>query len=126
MSVRSIVNQSPPAMQTINGDTGNQSWSDMSTLAIDIDITDKQGTSPTVQFFLDRLGADGTTNFNIWASSVQSVSGASPGTPILISTSAGPGCIINQEIGSSGRLRWMIGGTATPGAKFSVSIIGKN
>jgi hypothetical protein len=44
-------------------------------LAVDINITSKQGTSPTIQYFIDRLGVDGIW-YPIWQSAVQSVSPA--------------------------------------------------
>jgi hypothetical protein len=89
-----------------------------SELAIDINLTTKQGTSPTIQFFVDRIGADGVA-YNIWSSSVVSA------TPAQVSTSIGSGFSVAQSFGSTIQFRYAIGGTSTPGFTFSVSIIGK-
>lgn len=86
-------------------------------LAVDVNITAKSGTSPTIQFFIDRIGADGIA-YNIWSSSSVSTS------PTQVSTSIGSGFSTNQSFGSSIQLRYTIAGT-TPSWTFSVSIIGK-
>lgn len=112
-------------MQTTTpNDSGNISWSNCKTLAIDINITDRQGTSPTVTFTAYRLGADGVTYFPMWTIGPIDVSGANT-TPVLESVSIGPGCTYPLEIGDSGKIGWTIGGSSTPGAKFSISAIGK-
>jgi hypothetical protein len=85
-------------------------------LAADFNITVKSGTSPTLQFFIDRIGADAVA-YNIWSSSVISVIGQ-------ISTSIGSGFSTNQSFGSLIQVRWVIAGT-TPSWTYSVSIIGK-
>lgn len=86
-------------------------------LAVDINLTVKAGTSPTIQFFIDRIGAD-TVAYNTWSSSVVSAVGQ-------VSTSIGSGFSTAQSFGSTIQLRWIIGGSATPSWTFSVSIIGK-
>lgn len=88
-------------------------------LAVDINITAKTGTAPTIQFFVDRIGADSIA-YNIWSSSVVSNT-----APTQVSTSIGSGFATNQSFGSSIQFRWVIGGSATPGYTFSVSIIAK-
>jgi len=39
--------------------------------------------------------------------------------------SIGPGCATTEEITASGRVRWQIGGSSSPGALFSISIQGE-
>lgn len=80
---------------------------------------------PTLQILVDRLGADGSTYFNMYDSGAVSVSSASSGSPVVIKRSIGPGCTTTEEIAASGRVRWGIGGSATPGAQFSLSIQGE-
>ena len=123
MSKTTILNQAS-AMKTSNSDTGNISWGNCSTIAVDVNCTNQQGTSPTLEIFVDRLGADGVTYFNMYDSGAVSVSGAST-TAVQIRRSVGPGCTTGEEIGSSGRVRWEIGGSSTPGAQFSLSIQGE-
>lgn len=123
MSKTTILNQAS-AMKTSNSDTGNISWGNCSTIAVDVNCTNQQGTSPTLEIFVDRLGADGVTYFNMYDSGAVSVSGAST-TAVQIRRSVGPGCATGEEIGSSGRVRWVIGGSSTPGAQFSLSIQGE-
>jgi hypothetical protein len=124
MSKTTILNQAS-AMKTSNGDTGNISWGNCSTIAVDVNCTNQQGTSPTLEIFVDRLGADGLTYFNMWDSTAISVSSASSGSPVQIKRSIGPGCATTEEIGASGRVRWQIGGSSTPGAQFSISVQGE-
>jgi hypothetical protein len=87
-------------------------------LAVDVNLTAKTGTSPTIQFFIDRIGADGIA-YNIWSSSVVST------TPAQVSASIGSGFSTNQSFGSTIQFRWVIGGSGSPGFTFSYSIIGK-
>lgn len=87
-------------------------------LACDINVTAKSGTSPTIQFFIDRIGADSVA-YNIWSSSVVSTS------PTQVSTSIGSGFSVQQSFGANIQFRWVIGGSASPSYTFSVSIIGK-
>jgi len=87
-------------------------------LAVDVNLTAKTGTSPTIQFFIDRIGADGVA-YNIWSSSVVST------VTTQVSASIGSGFSTNQSFGANIQFRWVIGGSATPGFTFSYSIIGK-
>lgn len=106
------------ALSTANSNSGDLAVGPFSELAVDVSITGNQGTSPTIQFFIDRKGVDGVY-YNIWGSSVVSVSAAQ------VSTSIGVGLSIAQAFGSTVYFRWIIGGSSTPGFTFSVSIIGK-
>jgi hypothetical protein len=85
-------------------------------LAVDINITAKSGTSPTIQFFIDRIGAD-TVAYNIWSSAVVS-------TVSQVSASIGSGFSTNQSFGATCQFRMVVGGT-TPSFTLSYSIIGK-
>ncbi len=118
MSKTIILNQ-VASMKTSNSDTGLISWGNAEKIAVDINVTGQQGTSPTLQILVDRLGADGVTYFAIWDSTALAPSGYPK------SVSIGPGCTIGQEIGTSGRVRWVIGGSATPGVQFALSIQGE-
>jgi hypothetical protein len=123
MSKTVVLNQTS-AMHTSNGNTGQISWGNCSTIAVDVNCNNQQGTSPTLEIFVDRLGADGSTYFNMYDSGAVSVSTAST-TAVQIKRSIGPGCATTEEITASGRIRWQIGGSSTPGAQFSISIQGE-
>lgn len=123
MSATTLLNQAS-AMQTSNGNTSDIDVSNYTEIAVDVNCTGKQGTSPTLQIIVYRKDALGNY-FPIWDSTAISVSSASSGSPVQISKSIGPGCTVSEELGSKIRLNWNIGGSATPGAQFSVSIIGK-
>jgi hypothetical protein len=125
MSKIVLLNQAA-AMHTSSppNDTGNISWGNCEKIAVDVLVTNQQGTSPTLQILVDRLGADGVSYFNMYDSTAISVSGAS-GTNVVIKQSIGPGCTKTEEICASGRVRWVIGGSSTPGALFSLSIQGE-
>ena len=88
-------------------------------LSVGINITAKTGTTPTIQFFIDTIGADSIA-YNVWASAV--VNNTSP-TQVI--ASIGSGFSTNQSFGANAQFRWAIGGSASPGYSFSVSIIGK-
>jgi hypothetical protein len=118
MSKAIILNQAA-SMKTAAGDTGPISWGNASQIALDINVTGQQGTSPTLQILLDRLGADGVTYFPIYDST------ALPPGSYPKSASIGPGCTFAQELGLSGRVRWNIGGSASPGIQFSLSLQGE-
>jgi hypothetical protein len=110
----------PILMRTATpGNSGNISWLNASTIALDIAVTGSQGTSPTLEVWLDRLGVDGVTYFNLWDSTILAPASFPK------SVSIGPGCSIAQELGSSGQVRWAIGGSSSPGIQFSVSIQGE-
>jgi hypothetical protein len=106
------------AAQTANGNAAGLAVGPFCELAVDINITASSGTSPTIQFFVDRLGADGTTYFTIWSSSVINTS------PTVVSTAIGAGLSVAQSFGAMARFRWVVTGT-TPSFTFSASIVGK-
>ena len=112
-----VLNQAA-ALQTASGNSGDLSVGPFSELAVDVNVTGNQGTSPTLTITLERKGADGIY-YPIWTPSAISTSTAQ------LSTSIGTGCAIAQSVGSIVRLKWVIGGTSTPGYTFSASILGK-
>lgn len=87
-------------------------------LSIDINTTAQSGTSPTVQYFWERKGADGIY-YVLWQSS--SLTSAAN----TISTSVGVGMAYNQSLGLTGRLRWVVGGSNTPTYTHSINVYGK-
>jgi len=87
-------------------------------LSIDINTTAQAGTSPTLQLFYERKAADGIY-YVLWQSAVLTTA------TNTISTSVGAGMAYNQSLGVTGRLRWVVGGSATPTFTFSASIQGK-
>ena len=87
-------------------------------IGIDINTTAQTGTNPTVQYFWERKGADGIY-YVLWQTAVLS------SATNTISTSVGAGMAYNQSLGLTGRLRWVFGGTATPGFTMSINIYGK-
>ena len=122
MSATVLLNQ-VSAMQTANGNTSDITWGGYTELALDVLVTNQQGTSPTLQILLDRKDAAG--NYEpVYQSSVTSVSTAST-TNVPISSSIGVGLSIAQSFAATGRVRWIIGGSATPGAQFNISLQGK-
>lgn len=87
-------------------------------LGIDITTTAQAGTNPTIQFFWDRKGADGIY-YHLWQSSVLTAAANT------ISTSIGPGLAYNQSLGVTGRLSWVVGGSATPTWTFTPNVYAK-
>jgi len=117
MSAQTIYTQ-PSQLITAGSNSGILSVGNFAELALDINLTGKQGTSPTIQFFLDRLGVDGVY-YNFYASSVIS------STPTTISQSIGAGLALATSFAGTIQFRWVIGGSSSPGWTYSVSLIGK-
>lgn len=109
-----ILNQAAAA-QTTSGDSGDLDISLIESIALDINITAVSGSSPTLQFFVDRKGADGIY-YSIWQSPVLSTTGQA-------STTIGAFCVVDQSLGALVRIRWTIAGTS-PSFTFSISILG--
>ena len=110
-----VLNQASAA-QTANGNSADLSVGQFTELAVDCNMTAVAGVNPTLQFFLDRKGAD-NVYYPIWQSATFSATSQ-------ISTSIGAGMNIAQGFGNVVRLRWVIGGVG-PSWTFSASIIGK-
>lgn len=94
-------------------------------LAVDTTVVSFQGgTSPTIQFLVDRLGADSVW-YNVW-------SGQTSGSPITQTFDLGPGfATAGPPNGSQhavftlqARLRWAYAGSPTT-VTFSGSVIGR-
>lgn len=105
---------------TTTGSTQNSGDLNLQTLdtkiiGIDINTTAQSGTNPTLQIFWERKGADGIY-YPLWQTTVLT---AATNT---ISTNIGPGMAYNVVLGTVGRLRWVIGGTATPTYTFSATV----
>lgn len=100
---------------TASSDAGDLDVSKCRRIAVDINITAVSGSSPTIQFFVDRKDANGIY-YNLWSSSVTNATGQ-------ISTTIGAFATINQALGAIARLRWTITGS-TPSFTFSASVTG--
>jgi len=87
-------------------------------VSIDINTTAQSGTSPTIQYFFERKGADGLY-YVLWQSAVLTLAANT------LSTSVGPGLAYNQSLGNTDRLRWVVGGSATPTFTHTLNIYAK-
>ncbi len=87
-------------------------------LSIDITTTAQAGTLPTIQYFYERKAADGNY-YPLWQSAVLTLAANT------LSTSIGAGMAYNQSLGATGRLRWVVGGSATPTFTHSLNIQAK-
>lgn len=118
---RSTVAAYTLASTTTSGSTqnsGDLTVGSYTEIALDINTTAQAGTNPTIQLFYERKGADGIY-YVIWQSAVLT---AATNT---LSTSIGAGMAYNQSLGVTGRLRWVVGGTATPTFTMSINVQGK-
>jgi hypothetical protein len=84
--------------------------------AIDINVSAITGTTPTLDIYLDRKGADGVY-YQIWHATQVTAVGA-------VSTSVGLGAPVNHSLGMIVRLRFALGGT-TPAATLTRNVVGK-
>jgi hypothetical protein len=114
--VLTILNQAS-AVVSANGNSDDLDVNLLKKIAVDINITAQSGTSPTVQFIVERKGASGVY-FPIWQSSVISALGP-------LSITIGPKCMVTEVLGMSVRIRWIIGGSASPSKTFLISIQGR-
>jgi hypothetical protein len=106
---------SASSAHTSSSDIGDVDVSKCRRIAVDINITAVSGSSPTIQFFVDRKDVNGIYS-NLWSSSV--VNAVSQ-----VSTTIGAFGTIAQALGAIARLRWTITGS-TPSFTFSISIMG--
>lgn len=118
MSAQTIWTQASTAISA-SGNSGPLTVGNFAEIAVDVNITAKTGTTPTVEFFVDRLGVDGIY-YNIYDSGV--VSNTAPTTK---SDSIGAGLNVNKTFAGTIQFRWVIGGSASPGYTYSVSLVGK-
>lgn len=119
MSVATTIYNLASALQTANGNSGDLTVGSYVELAVDINVTAKQGTTPTIEFFIDRKGADGIY-YNIYDSTL--INNTAPTTK---SDSIGTGLNVNKSFAGTIQFRWTIGGSSTPGYTFSASIQAK-
>lgn len=111
-----LLNQASAA-QTTNGNSIDLVCDQYDQLAFDFNVTAfTGGTSPTVQFLIERKGADGTY-YPIYTSAAIAAIG-------LTSVSIGPGLPNNAAIGNFVRMRWVFTGAPTS-VTFSASILAK-
>lgn len=98
--------------------SGDLSVAQYREVSIDINTTAQAGTAPTIQYFFERKGAD-NNYYVLWQSAVLTAAANT------ISTSVGPGLAYNQSLGLTDRLRWVVGGSATPTFTHSLNIYAK-
>ena len=100
----------------------------VASLAVDINVTALTGgTSPTIQFWVDRLGADSNW-YNVWTS-------GTTGVAALYSVDIGAFSLNysypttqaqHAVLTGTTRFRWAFGGTANPtSVTFSASVVGR-
>ena len=116
MSAQTVYTQASTAISS-SSNSGPLLVGNYAELALDINITVKSGTSPTIQFFIDRLGVDGVY-YNVYTSSQYSA------TPQVVSQSIGAGLALASSFAGTIQFRWVLGGTS-PVWTYSVSLIGK-
>ena len=86
-------------------------------LAVDINVTALTGgVSPTVTFKLSRVGADGVL-YQVWLPTALSAPG-------VLSTTIGPGCVVNADLGDLFQLDMVVTGAPTS-ITFSASLKAK-
>lgn len=101
---------------TANGTSGALAVGAFTELALDIDVTVVSGTSPTLQFTLNRIGPNGNA-FPLWTSAQLTAAGS-------VSASIGAGLTTNVSFGAAVELGWTVGGTS-PSFTVTVSLVGK-
>lgn len=103
---------------TASGNSGPLTVGYLGEISLDINITSSQGTSPTIQFYIERLGTDGVY-YPIYDST--SISTA----PMVKSASTGAGLGSAASFAGTIRVRWVTGGSSSPGWIYSLSLVGK-
>lgn len=111
-----VVLNLPSTVATVSGDVGDLDVLRCAQIAVDINVSAMSGTTPTIQFFVDRKDANGLY-FNLWASNMISAAGQT-------STTIGSFALIKQSLGGIVKLRYVLTGTS-PSVTFSVSVIGR-
>lgn len=101
---------------TASGTSGALTVGPLTTLAVDVNVSAVAGTSPTLDFYLERQGADGEW-YQVWHPTQVTAAG-------VVTTSVGPGCTTGAVVLSTMRLRWVIAGT-TPSFTWSASIVAR-
>lgn len=119
------------AAVTASGDSGSFDTSHITSAAFDLTVSAiTGGTSPTVTFLVERLGADGAWYQILSTSGITGALVVSVDiSPALTgSYSAPPGSAQQHAVFSqTGRVRWVFGGSVPPtSVSFSASFIGRN
>jgi hypothetical protein len=104
-----------------SGNSGDLTVGPYTAIGIDVNLTASAGTNPTIQFFWDRKGIADGIYYPLWQSDL--IQGL-PANPTALSTSIGAGMEFPQFLGTVGRLRWLVGGTATPTYTFTPNVQG--
>lgn len=108
-AARATYTSGPQSTTTQNGQ--------IQVLAIDINVTALTGgAAPTVTFKLSRVGADGVL-YLVWSPAAISAAG-------VFSTTIGPGCATNVDLGSAYQLDMIVTGAPTS-ITFSASLQAK-
>lgn len=105
------------AAETADGNSGALEGR-AQTLAVDIEITALAGTSPTIQFVLERRDATGAWRA-IHTTAVLSAVG-------VTSLNVGPGLPVNVALTDAVRLRWLVTGSLGQSITFAASIVGRS
>jgi hypothetical protein len=118
----SILNYPSAAYNAANAGT-SFSTAQFSGLAVDVTVSAfTGGTSPSVTFFLDRLGADGVW-YRVWTSAALTSAGA---TSVQIGPYPSGTGIFTAVLTGTARFGWSFGGTVQPTAvTFSASVYGR-
>lgn len=112
-----LLNQASAA-QTTGGVSAPLITEAFTSIAVDVNVSAVSGSgSPTLDLFVERLGADENW-YAVWSPSGVTGIGVS-------STSIGPGCTIGAVLTGTLRFRWAITGS-TPSFTFSASIVGRS
>lgn len=102
---------------TVSGNTADLAVAQYSEICVDVTVANVLGTSPTLQFKVDRKMADGV-NYVTIASGTSITAAGSYGF------SVGTGMQNNQSLGQIIRIRWSMGGTS-PSFDFDISCYAK-
>ena len=101
---------------TANGNSGSLAVGAYRELALDITVSAVSGTSPTLNFVLNRIGANGNA-YAVWTGAQLTAAGVQ-------SASIGAGLAINVSFGATAELVWTVGGTS-PSFTVTLSLLGK-
>lgn len=116
----------PSAAYTTASSPVTFSTAGLTLMAIDVTVTSfSGGSSPTVQFFLDRLGVD-SVYYTVWTSQSLNAAGANSVSigPGFGSAFSGPVGVQYGVFTAFGRFRWVYTGSPTS-VTFSASVVGR-
>lgn len=134
-ALNDILVQFPSSAPNIVTGSGSATFStnQVTYIAMDLTVTAITGgaTSPGIQFFVDRLAADGVTWSNIVNFTITSAVSPNNATtldlgPGFAAFSGGTNGTQHAVFTTQGRLRWaLVGGTPPTSVTFSTSLIGR-